>query len=187
MRIPTKYSDLRPKERGMLGYVVTTGTLCIIGYFYQPVLILAMYLSISISIGAGILPYISPYYLSFSVGSSMLPAIPVGLTLSLSSNRINNLKVGDVVSYKTDRKDKNVHHRIIEINKNEYILKGDGNDRKDPHPVTKDQIEYKSIQYGYQPIYITISPLAILTTLIKLYKKLQGEHHSTMKEYINIE
>lgn len=43
----------------------------------------------------------------------------------------NNIKVNDIVSYKDDNSSKEVLHRVIKINKDEIITKGDANNTED--------------------------------------------------------
>lgn len=53
-------------------------------------------------------------------------------------------KVGDIVTYKAD--DGNiVTHRIIEIDENGFITKGDNNNTKDENPICINQIKGKVI------------------------------------------
>lgn len=185
MRVPTKYSDLKPKERGALGYSVTVGFVGVIGYFYEPVLTTLMYSTILISLGLVIAPYVLPYHLTWSMGSSMMPSIPLGLTLNIVTDKVDDVQVGDVVSYTSDLGNNKIHHRVIGVNRHGYVVKGDWNERADPENISGDQIRNKSLQYGNQPIYVPVSPLAIVMTVLKLYKRIKGEHKSLIQDNID--
>lgn len=183
MNIPLKYSDLGIKSRRVLGYVSFCLLFGGLGIMFLPVLYLFIVLNWTVVIGS-MLGDISPYYIRFSSGNSMMPAIPLGLTASVATDRHDSIEIGDVISYRVEEKDYNIHHRVVAIEDDEYILRGDWNDGIDPYRISKDQVVYKSVQYDLQPLYIPLSPFALIATIMKFYKKLAGEHRSMLKRHI---
>ena len=98
-------------------------------------------------------------YKSFAVISgSMEPNIHVGSIVYAKETSFDDLKVGDVISYKLSAETM-VTHRIHEVNKETQtvITKGDANDSVDASPVTANNIVGKvslSIPLiGYISIY----------------------------------
>lgn len=183
MNIPLKYSDLGIKSRRVLGYVSFCLLFGGLGIIFRPVLYLFIVLNWVVVIGS-MLGDISPYYIRFSSGNSMMPAIPLGLTASVATDRYDSIEIGDVVSYRVEEMDYDIHHRVVAIEDDEYILRGDWNDGIDPYQISKDQVVYKSVQYDLQPLYIPLSPFALVATIIKGYKKLTGEHRNMLEQYI---
>lgn len=190
MKIPTKYSDLNPRSRATFGFTITvTGLVLILGLIDLRLVWTATVIINIITIGVILGKTNSPYFLKWSTGASMMPSIPLGLTVSLRKNNTDNVGVGDVVSYKLNRPYINnpdyIHHRIIgKTMDGRYIIKGDGNDGVDRELVYQSEITSKTICYGNQPIYIPFSPFAIIMTFIKLYKKIEGKHSQIIEDNI---
>lgn len=185
MSFPTKYSDLSTKSQNIIGFVTTIAILSPVTYMISTHAYMLLIISINlITIGTIVQKTGSPYYLSWSSGNSMMPSIPLGLTLSFATRNYDEINIGDVVSYDIGE-GANIHHRIIGIDENgKYIVKGDGNDAIDPVRITENEIGHKTYQYGYQPIYIPVSPFAIIATFIKAYKKIKGRHKSILTDSI---
>lgn len=108
---------------------------------------------------------------TFSVVSgSMEPNIPVGSLVYTKSVEFEDLKAGDVISYKLSE-DSMVTHRIDSLNEEQHTLvtKGDANDNVDGSEVQESQIVGKvtfSIPLlGFIAIY-SRTPLAIVTLCI---------------------
>ena len=80
--------------------------------------------------------------------------------------RKNQYKVGDVVTYVVD--DYFVTHRIIKIEDDKVITKGDANNAED-NPVNADQIVGKVVYYGGLLNYVIKLKFAIVAVLIGLY------------------
>ena len=51
----------------------------------------------------------------------------------------NSIKVGNIVSYKVNNSDNEVLHRVIKVNNNEIITKGDANNTED-QAINKNQV-----------------------------------------------
>lgn len=110
-------------------------------------------------------------YKTFSVISgSMEPNIPVGSLVYAKSVEFDDLKAGDIISYKLSE-DTMVTHRIDSINEEQRTLvtKGDANDNVDSAEVQESQIVGKvafSIPLlGFIAIY-SRTPLAIVASCI---------------------
>lgn len=173
MNIPTKYSDLSRKSRMFVGYLSTVSILFALGSFNTQFLYLTIALTWLVAIGVH-LKLVSTYHLAASSGKSMMPSIPLGLSFELSKSNFDSVEVDDIVSYEFNGD--NIMHRVIEVKEDgDYVLKGDWNENPDPINITDDMINAKVIQYGRQPIYIPISPFAIIFTVIKIYKLIQGD------------
>ena len=182
MNIPTKYSELGYRGKAMLGYLALGLILFIIGYLFSHMLlkVLIWFFNL-IVLGVMLEKTRSPYHLAYSYGSSMRPSIPSGLTLNLVKSEVDDIWVGDVVTYK--KNDKRIQHRIVGFNGDgSYILKGDGNDTLDRKPVDKDKIISKTIQYGLQPVYIPLSPFSIYMSFVKLWMIFVGKHERMLEE-----
>lgn len=113
-------------------------------------LIILIFLSSVFSfIGNGFNPnrtYIFGFKSTIIVSESMLPSIEVGDCLIIKKTNFEDLKEGDIIAYekKLDKKAIVVVHRIIDINGNEIITKGDNNQKPD-EPIVKSQLVGKII------------------------------------------
>lgn len=76
------------------------------------------------------------------VSGSMLPKIQVGDMIIIDTNS-KNYEIGDIITY-TDKNDALVTHRIISIEDEEIITKGDNNNSEDP-AIDKEKIVGKYI------------------------------------------
>lgn len=76
---------------------------------------------------------------------SMEPNYPVGALIFVKEEDPENLKIGDVITYRLDE-DTVVTHRIVEINRDEQTVttKGDANEDKDGSPVSYSNIVGKA-------------------------------------------
>lgn len=146
------------------------------------------------------LSVIGPYRATLSTGASMMPAIPLGGTLTISHLDWDSVSVGDTVSgvipldsyneelienFATKSREDSIiaHHRVYSVtDNNEYILLGDARDETDPHLFSEEEIIAKDVQFGYQPLYIPLTPLAFIATLVKLFKGIQGRHSSLLEQ-----
>ena len=75
------------------------------------------------------------------VSGSMSPTIEKGDMILVKLD--TEYKVGDIISFKDN--DSIITHRIIEINDNNYVTKGDANNSPD-NPITKDKILGKTVK-----------------------------------------
>jgi signal peptidase I len=183
MNISLRYSDLGVKSRRVLGYISFCLLFGGLGIIFRPVLYLFIVLNYTVAIGH-MLEDISPYYVRFSSGNSMMPAMPLGLKANVSTDRYDSIEIGDVISYRVEEQDYDIHHRVVAIEHDEYILRGDWNDGTDPYRISKDQVVCKSVQHDLQPLYIPLSPFALIGTIMKCYKKLAGKHRSMLNQHI---
>ena len=93
------------------------------------------------------------------LSGSMEPGIHVGSVVLIKPTTFEELKVGDIVTYKI-AEDVNVTHRITSITPENQIMttKGDANNVEDPSPVAFAQVVGKAhgnIPYiGYISVYI---------------------------------
>ena len=81
---------------------------------------------------------------------SMRPFIKENTTVHLELvNNNTELKIGDVAIYKLPEKNVSVMHRILFINDNKYIFKGDNNSCPDNKVIERKYIKYKIIGVDY--------------------------------------
>jgi len=76
------------------------------------------------------------------ISDSMTPDIKKGYLVIVSKSQ--NLKVGDIISYRTSQEAVPITHRISKIFQNNgkyfFTTKGDNNYEKDPYPISEDEI-----------------------------------------------
>lgn len=100
------------------------------------------------------------------VSGSMSPAIEKWDLIIVDLD--SEYKVGDIISYKKDGV--YITHRIIEINKNTIITKGDANNTID-NPITKDMVAGKVVKIysgGATWIKVFTTPKVIVGSIISL-------------------
>lgn len=104
-------------------------------------------LLIVLAVLAGILiiPKLMGYEEMAVLTGSMEPNYPVGSLIFVKEEDPENLKVGDVITYRLDE-DTVVTHRIVEINQEEQTVttKGDANSDNDGSPVSYSNIVGKA-------------------------------------------
>lgn len=88
-----------------------------------------------------------PYWMAEA--KSMWPTILDNDTIVATDN-FNELKVGDIIWFKNNHKDiypglDFIFHRIIEIEQDGYLTKGDNNECVDPFLVKKDEVVFKIV------------------------------------------
>jgi hypothetical protein len=84
------------------------------------------------------------------VGISMLPIIGDGTLVVVVPTKWEDLKEFDIVVYRTPA-GKLVAHRLISLEGDHWIIKGDNNDLVDPYVVTRDNLLGVAINYFYPP------------------------------------
>lgn len=129
----------------------------------QNFLLLLIFL-IAISLGTMILIlHIKPCVI---LSGSMEPEIPTG-SICFIDEKEKEAKVNDVICY--ERGDVNIIHRVIRLEDDGYITKGDNNDTHDFGVVRKEQIKgiskFHIPKVGYIANYIK-TPKGVLTVLI---------------------
>ncbi|RMF55349.1 signal peptidase I [Candidatus Woesearchaeota archaeon] len=88
----------------------------------------------------------NPVWASFTDTNSMDPVFDVGANvIEIIPKSEDELKVGDIISYRQNGFNKNIIHRIIKIGEDEKgwyaIVKGDNNAEKDPQKVRFDSVQ----------------------------------------------
>lgn len=122
---------------------------------------------------------------------SMKPHINSGDVIIISKVSEENLKVGDVITFKKD--EEVITHRIIKINKseeNDYITKGDNNNIEDQKSISYKDIEGrkvlripflgKIIMKLQDEVYIII--LIIIALVLYLKTQITEDKHKMRRE-----
>lgn len=194
MKIPLRYAKLSITSKIAIGHLSTTGMLVLLGIFaHFRFIYVAILVSWAGTLGNLLSRTQSPYYWGWDFGNSMMPSIPSGSTMSIRTTDFEKIEIGDVISYEVpeyaDHSNKNnIHHRVIgKLDNGGYIMKGDGNNSLDGFVVYDENIVSKTVQYGYQPLYIPISPSSIAFTISKIYRKVIGQHTEMLKDTVETE
>ncbi len=114
----------------------------------------ALLIVLAVLAGILIIPKIMGYEEMAVLTGSMEPNYPVGSLIFVKEEDPENLKVGDVITYRLDE-DTVVTHRIVEINQEEQTVttKGDANSDNDGSPVSYPNIvgkaQFKITYLGY--------------------------------------
>ena len=100
---------------------------------------------------------------------SMRPNIDVGDIVLVSETDIKEIKVGDIIQFKTENVPLPIIHRVYNIHQEDYnlvfITKGDDNDNPDMDPVSPEQIMGKVIFNIPKIGWISITLKDFLNTL----------------------
>lgn len=191
---PSIYSQMSEDLQFTVGHASTVSVLLLLTFMVDPRF---GYLSLLIAYVPEIGNHLrrssyTSYYWSRNVGSSMMPSIPSGSTASVQTD-FEKIEVGDVVSYQVPEyadysNDMVIHHRVIgKLEDARYVLKGDGNDSVDGFVVHEENILCKTVQYGYQPLYIPLSPSSLVLTVSKICRKFGGQHAEMLKDAVETE
>ena len=102
--------------------------------------------------------YATPHfgnYLWVGSGDSMLPARPSGTPNLVRRCDVEDIKVGDVVTFRSEPEQIYVAHRVVEKGQGFLITRGDANPFNDPTPVTNENLVGKEIWSGrwFAPIF----------------------------------
>jgi signal peptidase I len=84
------------------------------------------------------------------VGVSMQPIIGEGTIIVVEPTKWEDLKEADIVVYRTPV-GKLVAHRLIRLEGDHWIIKGDNNDIIDPYTVTRENLVGVAVNYFYPP------------------------------------
>ena len=106
------------------------------------------------------------------ISNSMNPILKVGGILYYENIDLNELKVGDILVYKT--KAHIISHRIVEIKEEGFITKGDANNTIDSNLINKNQVLGKGTNWSipylgyyadfiYTHKYLLVISIGILT------------------------
>jgi len=121
------------------------------------------------------------YSLKLTFGKSMFPTIRNGDTVLLQKGA-ENIKVGDVISFKINSTTVPILHRVVEIKENQSLIfktKGDGNLLRDYLNITTSQIIGKVVMIIPTSYYMTpffLLPIVFLFVIL-LSKKLLDYHN----------
>jgi len=83
-----------------------------------------------------------------AVGTSMEPTIGTGTIIVVAPTKWEDLKASDVVVYKTPS-GRLVAHRLLYLEGDHWIIKGDNNDDVDPYTVTRENLLGVAVNYFY--------------------------------------
>ena len=102
--------------------------------------------------------YATPHfgnYLWVGSGDSMLPARPSGTPNLVHRCGVEDINVGDVVTFRSEPEQIYVSHRVVEKGQGFLITRGDANPVNDPAPVTNENLVGKEIWSGryFAPIF----------------------------------
>ena len=78
---------------------------------------------------------------------SMSPKYNVGGVVYVRSVEASSIEVDDVITYRTGRGDESVTHRVISIEGDRFVTKGDANNTADPNKVLFGQLVGKVVFY----------------------------------------
>ena len=100
-----------------------------------------------------------PITVAYTVGASMYPTLRGGDIVICVSTRLTELSVGDIAVYETST-GKSVVHRVIAIENNTVIFKGDNNPEPD-EPVDISQVKYKVVARISPEIWVPVVAIAL--------------------------
>ena len=119
-------------------------------------------------------------------GESMLPTITSGSLAVAKSAQV--YEVGDIAVYKDESNNRQVVHRIIEQNEDEFTFKGDNNKANDPGIVKAEMIHGKVIfvapylgypsQYLKNPVIMSLTILASIAAMFSRKEKKKKDTYS---------
>jgi len=89
-------------------------------------------------------------FLLRGVGISMQPIIGDGTIIVVAPTQWEDLKASDIVVYATPA-GKLVAHRLVRLEGDHWIIKGDNNDMIDPYTVTRENLRGVAVNYFYPP------------------------------------
>jgi signal peptidase I len=89
-------------------------------------------------------------FLLRGVGPSMEPIIGNGTIIVVMPTKWEDLREDDIVVYRTPS-GKLVAHRLVRLEGDQWIIKGDNNDEIDPYTVTRDNLLGVAVNYFYPP------------------------------------
>ena len=143
-------------------------------------------------------PMIFGYKPLVVLSGSMEPNIKTGSVIYYHKVNKEDLKVGDIITFKTDTKKEYVSHRINAIDGDSYETKGDANNAVDPLKITYEDIIGKDlninipyagyyIDFANKHVYLIIVVAIILISEYLLtnafdIKEKEGEKHGTKEK-----
>lgn len=114
----------------------------------KKILFIILFIILSMALTLNILSFSNSSFLNmriYRVGSgSMEPYLKINSLILIKES--NDYKINDIITYQNG--DEYITHRIISINDDEVITKGDANNKEDD-PITKDKIVGKLIYKFY--------------------------------------
>lgn len=109
-------------------------------------------------------PNVFGYSISRVVSGSMHPTIEIGDMIIIK--KIDNYKIGDIVTY-TEDNGTLITHRIIKVNENTVVTKGDYNNTEDPE-ISKTKIQGKVV-FKFHSVFRYLNYKTILIILIGIF------------------
>ena len=123
------------------------------------------------------------YSSAISSGSSMSPNIKENELLIIYKR--DKYSVNDIITFKNDE-DIIVTHRIIDINDNKYITKGDNNNFTDGYKVKTNDIYGKVIyKCSFNKVVNTVMVSIVLISVISLLNLLRSKNESWSNYWIS--
>ena len=114
----------------------------------KKILFIILFIILSMALTLNILSFSNSSFLNmriYRVGSgSMEPYLKINSLILIKES--NDYKINDIITYQNG--DEYITHRIISINDDEIVTKGDANNKEDD-PITKDKIVGKLIYKFY--------------------------------------
>ena len=90
---------------------------------------------------------LSPYELVSTSTDSMAPELPVGsISIAVKSDEKTTYEIGDIITFSADYGGvhySRITHRIVNIDGDTFITKGDHNAENDPFTIERNQIRNK--------------------------------------------
>jgi len=116
------------------------------------------------------------YKLLVVISGSMEPDVPVGAIIGVKAVPPDAIELGDVITYKESSTSALVTHRVVSIDKdNNFITKGDANEKSDPDLVYSNSLIGKTFfvlpYLGYLVIifhnqYLLLIPIMLIAILL---------------------
>lgn len=110
------------------------------------IVVLLILIIVGTLLNKGGAPTIRGYKVLNVLTGSMEPSINIGDLILVKETPIKELKLEDIITYKTENNSTLVTHRINKINENgTFITKGDANNTEDIGEVCEEQIQGKIV------------------------------------------
>lgn len=103
--------------------------------------------------------------------NSMYPELRINDIIIIKKS--NNYNVNDIITYSTDNKVL-ITHRIVKINDNDFITKGDNNNSEDKEKIKLENIKGKvihKINRNYQIIIVLLFIMSVFFVFFKYNKE----------------
>ena len=149
-----------------------------------------IYLMIVIAISITLIPFAFGYRPVVVLSGSMEPRYPIGSIIYYKSIDFEDIKEGDAITFKLGE-GALATHRVIkkDIEKKEFITKGDNNQTEDAKPIAKEEVVGKVgkmvIPYvGFIGIYIKEVPVIVTLGVVLITCSIISPRKKKVKESI---